>query len=132
MASPNFVAIRRGQLKFGKFTMVDSDLDLVDADPATRSTSIWVDYQCQLAAGDAHATLQYGWRVRMPDFDKLTAEQCPIDSAPAERPQIVRLDCLCRGSAAYFVMFSRRSAWSVLIWFGPDRVVALAATDCIV
>ena len=79
MASSNFVAIRRGQLKFGKLTMVDSDLDLVDADSRDPFDFYLGRYQCQLAAGDAHATLQYGWRVRMPDFDKLTAEQCPAD-----------------------------------------------------
>jgi len=81
MASANFLAIRRGKLRFGKLTMVDSDLDLVDADPRDPFDFYLRDYQCQLAAGDAHATLQFGWRVRMPDFDKLTAEQCPMDAA---------------------------------------------------
>jgi hypothetical protein len=77
MASPNFVAIRRGRLRFGKLTMVDSDLDLVDEDSRDPFDFYLQDYQCQLAAGVAHATLQFGWRVRMPDFDKLSAEQCP-------------------------------------------------------
>jgi hypothetical protein len=80
MASPNFLAIRRGTLKFGKLTMVDSDLDLVDADPRDPFDFYLRNYQCQLAAGEAHATLQFGWRVRMPDFDKLTSEQCPMDA----------------------------------------------------
>jgi hypothetical protein len=81
MASPNFLAIRHGTLRFGKLTMADSDLDLVDADPRDPFDFYLQNYQCQLAAGDAHATLQFGWRVRMPDFDKLTSEQCPMDSA---------------------------------------------------
>jgi hypothetical protein len=77
MASPNFLAIRRGRLRFGKLTMVDSDLDLVDEDSRDPFDFYLHEYQCQLAAGVAHATLQFGWRVRMPDFDKLSAEQCP-------------------------------------------------------
>ncbi len=77
MASPNFLAIRHGRIRFGKLTMVDSDLDLVDADARDPFDFYLRDYQCQLAAGVAHATLQFGWRVRMPDFDKLSSEQCP-------------------------------------------------------
>jgi hypothetical protein len=85
MASPNFVAIRKGRLRFGKLTMVDSDLDLVDADAHDSFDFYLRRYQCQLAAGDAHATLDYGWRVRMPDFDKLTAEQCPTGGDGSSR-----------------------------------------------
>ncbi len=48
--------------------------------PAIRSTSTWVDTSASSPRAYAHATLQYGWRVRMPDFDKLTGEQCPTDS----------------------------------------------------
>ena len=81
MASPNFLAIRKGKLRFGKLTMVDSDLDLVDADSRDPFDFYLQRYQCQLAAGVAHATLDFGWRVQMPDFDKLTAEQCPMDSS---------------------------------------------------
>lgn len=81
MASPNFLAIRRGTLRFGKLTMVDSDLDLVDADSRDPFDFYLNEYQCQLAAGVAHATLQFGWRVRMPDFDKLSGEQCPQDTS---------------------------------------------------
>ena len=81
MASPNFLAVRHGTLRFGKLTMVDSDLDLVDADSHDPFDFYLHDYQCQLAAGVAHATLQFGWRVRMPDYDKLTSEQCPADAS---------------------------------------------------
>lgn len=81
MASPNFLAIRRGKLRFGKLTMVDSDLDLIDADSRDPFDFYLTEYQCQLAAGVAHATLQFGWRVRMPDFDKLSSEQCPQDAS---------------------------------------------------
>lgn len=77
MASSNFIAIRHGRLRFGKLTMIDADLDLADADPSDPFDFFLRDYQCQLAAGDAHATLQYAWRVRMPDFGKLSARQCP-------------------------------------------------------
>ncbi len=77
MASANFLAIRHGRIRFGKLTMVDSDLDLVDADSRDPFDFYLHEYQCQLAAGVAHATLQFGWRVRMPDFDKLSSEQCP-------------------------------------------------------
>jgi hypothetical protein len=75
--SPNFIAIRGGRLRFGKLTMTDADLDLIDADFADPFDFFLRDYQCQLAAGDAHTTLQFGWRVRMPDFAKLSARQCP-------------------------------------------------------
>jgi len=77
MSAPNFIAIRRGTLRFGKMTMTDSELDLMDADPADPFDFFLRDYQCQLAAGDAHTTLQYAWHVRMPDFAKLAPRQCP-------------------------------------------------------
>jgi hypothetical protein len=82
MAAPNFIAIRRGSLRFGKMTMTDSELDLMDADPSDPFDFFLRDYQCQLAAGEAHTTLQYAWHVRMPDFAKLGPRQCP---ARAER-----------------------------------------------
>ena len=78
MSAPNFIAIRRGSLRFGKMTMTDSELDLIDADPADPFDFFLRDYQCQLAAGDAHTTLQYAWHVRMPDFDNLAPRQCPV------------------------------------------------------
>jgi len=75
--SPNFIAIRGGRLRFGKLTMNDSDLDLLDADTADPFDFFLRDYQCQLAAGDAHTTLQFSWRVKMPDYGKLRPAQCP-------------------------------------------------------
>ena len=77
MTAPNFIAIRRGSLRFGKMTMTDSELDLMDADPTDSFDFFLRDYQCQLAAGDAHTTLTYAWHVRMPDFGKLAPRQCP-------------------------------------------------------
>jgi len=81
MSAPNFIAIRHGSLRFGKMTMTDSELDLMDADPADPFDFFLRDYQCQLAAGDAHTTLQYAWHVRMPDFAKLGPRQCPPTGA---------------------------------------------------
>lgn len=77
MSAPNFIAIRRGSLRFGKMTMTDSELDLLDADPTDSFDFFLRDYQCQLAAGDARTTLKYAWHVRMPDFGKLAPRQCP-------------------------------------------------------
>lgn len=82
MSSPNFIAIRGGTLRFGKMTMTDSELDLMDAAPTDPFDFFLRDYQCQLAAGDAHTTLQYAWHVRMPDFSKLTPRQCPARGGP--------------------------------------------------
>lgn len=76
MRSPNFIAIRSGQLRFGKLTMSDADLDLVDADASDAFDFFLAQYQCQLVAGDAHTTMQYGWRVTMPDYARIPPARC--------------------------------------------------------
>jgi hypothetical protein len=73
---PNLIAIRGGVLRFGKLTMNQSDLDLVDANPNDEFDFYLQNYHCQLVAGSSSATPDYGWRVRMPDYGALAAEAC--------------------------------------------------------
>jgi hypothetical protein len=67
----NYMAFRGGLLRFGKLTMHDSDLILIDAD-ASDGFDFFLDrYAEQLAAGLARTTRDFGLRVTVPDFAKL-------------------------------------------------------------
>jgi hypothetical protein len=70
-AGGNYMAYRGAQLKFGKLTMEDTDLVLVDMDPKDPFDFFLAHYKEQLAAGYTKTTLDSGLRVFMPDFNKL-------------------------------------------------------------
>jgi hypothetical protein len=62
---------RGGQLAFGKLTMTETDLELVDEDPRDPfdfSVDRWNE---QLVAGYSKTTSTRGLRAHMPDFDDL-------------------------------------------------------------
>jgi hypothetical protein len=69
--SKNHIFWRGGQLSFGKLTMTDTDLELVDDDPGDPfdfSVDRWNE---QLVAGYSKTTADRGLRAHMPDFNDL-------------------------------------------------------------
>jgi hypothetical protein len=69
--SKNFIYWRGGRLQFGKLTMTDTDLELVDEDqndPFDFSIDHWND---QLVAGYSKNTPNRGLKAHMPDYNDL-------------------------------------------------------------
>jgi hypothetical protein len=67
----NYMYYRGGTLRFGKLTMADADLRLIDADPRDPFDFSPPEYQKQLVAGYSKNTPRGGLRVFMPDFGKV-------------------------------------------------------------
>jgi hypothetical protein len=68
----NYMSYRGGVLRFGKLTMNDTDMKLVDADPTDPFDFFPDHYQDQLVAGYSKTTAAGGLLVYMPDYDKLS------------------------------------------------------------
>jgi len=67
----NYISFTGGTIKFGKLTMVEADLRLIDADPRDPFDFFPVEYQRQLVAGYSRNTAAGGLRTFMPDYDDL-------------------------------------------------------------
>jgi len=67
----NFMSYRGAELRFGKLTMNDTDLVLMDMDQQDPFDFYLDHYKEQLAAGYTRITPEFGLRVYMPDFSKL-------------------------------------------------------------
>lgn len=67
VASHNFMYYRGGTLRFGKLTMVDADLMLVDDDPTDPFDFSPAEYKRQLVAGYSKITQDNGLVTHMPD-----------------------------------------------------------------
>jgi hypothetical protein len=67
----NYMYYRGGTLRFGKLTMQDTDLLLVDADPKDPFDFSPEGYERQLVAGYSKNTPAHGLIVYMPDFNDL-------------------------------------------------------------
>jgi len=70
--SGNYMAFRHGELRFGKLTMRDADLIMIDMDPRDPFDFFLEHYQEQLVAGYTKSTRDYGLRVYTRDYGKLT------------------------------------------------------------
>ena len=69
----NYMAYKGGVLRFGKMTMNDADMQLIDED-ATDAFDFFPDhYQDQLIAGYSKTTASGALRVYMPDYNKIPA-----------------------------------------------------------
>jgi hypothetical protein len=68
----NYMFYRGGVLRFGKLTMNDTDMRLVDADPTDPFDFFPDHYQDQLVAGYSKTTATGGLLVYMPDYGKIT------------------------------------------------------------
>jgi hypothetical protein len=66
----NYMYYRSGTLRFGKLTMSDTDMQLIDADPKDPFDFSPPQYVKQLVAGYSKNTPSGGLRVFMPDFDE--------------------------------------------------------------
>lgn len=66
----NYMYYRGGSLRFGKLTMSDTDMQLIDADPSDPFDFSPPEYVKQLVAGYSKNTPSGGLRVFMPDFDE--------------------------------------------------------------
>jgi hypothetical protein len=71
VASRNFMYYRGGTLRFGKLTMVDADLMLVDDDPTDPFDFSPTQYKDQLVAGYSKTTSDNGLVTHMPDLSDI-------------------------------------------------------------
>jgi hypothetical protein len=67
----NYLYFHGGIVRFGKLTMTDADLQLVDADPADPFDFSPAQYLSQLVTGYSRTTLRGGLKVLMPDHNDL-------------------------------------------------------------
>jgi hypothetical protein len=74
----NYMAYRGAQLTFGKLTMKDTDMVVIDMDPQDPFDFYLDHYKDQLVAGYTKITPEFGLRVFMRDFNKLRKGQAPI------------------------------------------------------
>ncbi len=73
----NFMAYRGAQLRFGKLTMTDTDVVLIDMDPQDPFDFFLDHYKEQVAAGYAKMTADAGLRVFTRDFNKVQNQPLP-------------------------------------------------------
>jgi hypothetical protein len=71
----NYMAYRGARLRFGKLTMTDTDLTLIDMDPQDPLDFFLDHYWDQLAAGYSKITHNFGLRTYCRDYQKLTTAQ---------------------------------------------------------
>ena len=62
---------RGGVLRFGKLTMTDTDMELIDQDTADPFDFFQDRYKDQLVAGYSKNTPEQGLKVFMPDYHRL-------------------------------------------------------------
>jgi len=67
----NYMTYRGGRLRFGKLTMSDTDMVLIDMDPRDPFDFYLVHYKDQLVAGYTRTTPAFGLRVFLRDYNKL-------------------------------------------------------------
>jgi hypothetical protein len=77
----NYMAYHGNKLQFGKLTMADADMVLIDPDPKDPFDFYLDRYKDQLVAGYSKTTRENGLRVYMVDFNKLNRKISP----PAEQ-----------------------------------------------
>jgi len=70
-AARNYIYFSGGTVTFGKLTMRDADLQLIDEDPHDPFDFFPAKYDRQLVAGYSKNTPAHGLRTYMPDFDDL-------------------------------------------------------------
>lgn len=73
----NFMALKGGTLDFGKLTMHNVDLIMIDASKDAWFDLDLVNYQAQLVNGYTRMTPQAGLEIFMPDLDELPPQHAP-------------------------------------------------------
>jgi hypothetical protein len=74
----NYVYFFGGSIRFGKLTMSDADMQLVDADPRDPFDFYPARYEAQLIAGYSRNTKRHGLQVYMPDYRRVAAHAAPL------------------------------------------------------
>jgi hypothetical protein len=69
----NYLYFFGGTIRFGKLTMSDADMQLIDADPSTPFDFFPAHYDDQLVAGYSRNTRRKGLQVFMPDYSRVRA-----------------------------------------------------------
>ena len=72
-SAKNFMYFHGGTLRFGKLTMSETDLEIVDADPSNAFDYALDRYQEHLVQGHSNTTAADGLIVVMPDVQRLQA-----------------------------------------------------------
>jgi hypothetical protein len=67
----NYMTFRHSEMQFGKLTMHDADLIMIDMDPGDPFDFYLDHYQEQLVAGYSKSTPEYGLRAYTRDYNKL-------------------------------------------------------------
>jgi hypothetical protein len=67
----NYIWFHGGTIRFGKLTMSDADLRLIDMQPADPFDFYSAKYDAQLVAGYSKNTPQHGLRTYMPDYARI-------------------------------------------------------------
>jgi hypothetical protein len=67
----NYIWFRGGTIRFGKLTMSDADLQLIDMQPGDPFDFYSANYNAQLVAGYSKNTPQHGLRTYMPDYRRV-------------------------------------------------------------
>lgn len=70
-SAKNYVYFGGGDIRFGKLTMHDADLQLIDSDPKDPFDFFPTKYNAQLVAGYSKNTTAKGLKTYMPDYDDL-------------------------------------------------------------
>lgn len=83
--APHYIYFGGGDITFGKLTMSDADLQLIDADTRDAFDFYPAKYNAQLVAGYSKNTPQLGLKTFMPDFNDLPAPT-RRSRAPRTRP----------------------------------------------
>lgn len=84
--TPNYMYFRHGTLRFGKLTMVNADLLIVDDDPANTFDFSIDRYNDQLVAGYSKSTTALGLVVHMPDLRTLDVKRGSAAGVPKPAP----------------------------------------------
>jgi hypothetical protein len=80
--APNFMYYRGGSLRFGKLTMSDADMELIDADPRDPFDFYPAKYLDQLVAGYSKNSRSGGLLVYMPEYDQVRGANLTPPHAP--------------------------------------------------
>jgi hypothetical protein len=78
------MAYRGAQLRFGKLTMSDTDLTILDMDPHDPLDFYLDHYRDQLVAGYTKTTPSFGLRSYFRDYAKLSPQKAAPDRRPGD------------------------------------------------
>ena len=85
----NYIYFRGGTIRFGKLTMTDADLQLIDADPKDPFDFYPARYDAQLVAGYSKNTPSKGLKTYMPDYGELKGVGSHLKRTGPPRPDEV-------------------------------------------